>query len=88
MQHEYLLTEQKNNGEPMTNDVRFKYNDWLKLKSKNKKINTGTTYLNTGYTALYKLKPENANTGNKFRFFIKSDGYMANKNLEINIIKL
>lgn len=88
MQHEYLLTEQKNNGEPQTNDVRFKYNDWLRLKSKNKSINTGNTYLEEGYSVLYKLKPETSNTGNKFRFFIKSTGNSTYKNLEINIIKL
>ena len=85
MQHQYLLTEQ--NGVDSTN-ARFKYNDWLKLESHNKQINSSRSIsLEKGYTALYKLTPSQANSGNNFRFFIKSTG-SSYKNLEINIIKL
>ena len=87
LQHEYLLTELKKEGEAMTTDARFKYNDWLRLPSKNKKINSYSTSLDTGCTTLFKLTPSQSNIGNFFRFFIKSTGNSSN-NLEINIIKL
>ena len=87
LQHEYLLTELKKEGETLTTDVRFKYNDCLRLNSKNKSLNQGTTYLSPGYTVLYKIKPGSANTGSNFRFFIESSN-STYKNLEINIIKI
>ena len=80
-------TEQKKNGEDLTTDARFKYNDWLRLNSYNKILKT-TTSLNLGSTTMFKLTPNQATSGNTFRFFINSSGSSASKNLEINIIKL
>ncbi len=91
LQHEYLLTELQKEGEAMTTDARFKYNDWLRLPSQNKKLEK--KYLNIslskGYTTLLKIKPDiPSSVNNTFRFFIKPTGSSPSKNLEINIIKL
>jgi hypothetical protein len=91
LQHEYLLTELQKEGEAMTTDARFKYNDWLRLPSQNKKLEK--KYLNIslskGYTTLLKIKPDIPSSVNHtFRFFIKPTGSSPSKNLEINIIKL
>ena len=91
LQHEYLLTELKKEGEAMTTDARFKYNDWLRLPSQNKTLEK--KYLNIslskGYTTLLKIKPDiPSSVNNTFRFFIKPSGSSPSKNLEINIIKL
>lgn len=93
LQHQYLMTEQKNKGETLTTDVRYKYGEneeieWLRLNSQNKKVNSGSTSLSAGYSALYKLTPTQANLGDNFRFFIKSTGTATDKSLDINIIKL
>ena len=89
LQHEYLLTDLKKEGEALTTDARFKYSDCLRLNSHNKQINSVRSIsLSKGYTTLFKLTPSHANSGNDFRFFIKSTGNSTYKNLEINIIKL
>ena len=89
LQHEYLLTELNKEGEAKTTDARFKYNDWLRLTSQNKKANSYSTNLQSGYTTLFKIQPTTATSSdNTSRFFIKSSGDSSYKNLEINIIKL
>jgi hypothetical protein len=93
LQHQYLMTEQNNKGEEMTTNVRYRYGEnedieWLKLNSLNKKLNTGKISLSAGNTLFYKIKPDSANSGSNFRFFIKSLGKSVNKNLDINIIML
>ena len=87
LQNEFLKTEQTQKSEAISTGARFKYNDWLRLTSYNKTLKT-TTYLNSGSTAMFKLTPNQATSGNTFRFFINSSSYGTNKNLEINIIKL
>ena len=87
LQHEFLKTELTKNGESVTTDARFKYNDTLRLNSYNKTLRSSTS-LNSGSTAMFKLTPNQASSGNTFRFFINSSTYGTNKNLQINIIKL
>jgi hypothetical protein len=89
LQHEYLLTELNKEGEAMTTDARFKYNDWLRLTSQNKKTNSYSTNVQSGDTTLFKVQPTTATSpDNTSRFFIRSSGDSSYKNLEINIIKL
>jgi hypothetical protein len=87
------LTEQNNKGEEMTTNVRYRYGEnedieWLKLNSLNKTLNMGKISLSAGNTLFYKIKPDSANSGSNFRFFIKSLGNSVNKKLDINIIQL
>lgn len=89
LQNEYLRTMQNENGEFMTANVRFKYQDWLKLTSVNKSINANSSYLSSGYGIMYLLKPETSNAeGNNYRFFVKSVDNTTLDDLEVNIVKL
>lgn len=89
LQNEYLRTMQNANGEFMTSNVRYKYQDWLKLTSVNKSINANSSYLSPKYGIMYLLKPETANVdGNNYRFYVKSVDNTTLNDLEVNIIKL